>query len=119
MLWKTWMTSSTPTLTSKSPRVLKLAKRKINIAGVVLRDEQGRYLLVQEKKAHVYGLWNWPAGHVDEGEELTQAAIRETKEEVGLEVKILNPKPLYIGPGDKGTNNVVHSFYGRVISGNL
>ncbi len=95
-----------------------MAKDKIDIAGVVLRDEDGRYLLVQEAKPHVYGLWNWPAGHVDEGETLAQAAIREAKEEVGLDVKILNQELLFIGQGNK-KGHVVHSFYGEIIGGKL
>src|SRR2546430_2200952 len=102
------MTSSTPTPTSKSPKASKLAK-KINISGVVLRDKQGRYLLVQERQAYVYGLWNWPAGHVNEGESLIDAAIREADEEVGLKVKIIDLKPLYIGEGNK-KEHIVHSF---------
>jgi ADP-ribose pyrophosphatase YjhB (NUDIX family) len=57
------------------------------IAGVVVFQE-GKYLLVQEKKASVYGLWNIPAGHVDSGETVEEAALREGKEETGYTLKL-------------------------------
>lgn len=57
------------------------------IAGVVICD-RGRYLLVQENLEKCYGQWNWPAGYVDDGETAEQAAVREVKEEVGLDVKL-------------------------------
>lgn len=55
------------------------------VAGVMIKNGE-RYLLVQEKLEKAYGQWNWPAGHVDPGETVEQAAIREVKEEVGLDV---------------------------------
>ena len=50
------------------------------VAGCVIQKD-GKYLLVQEKQQKVYGLWNLPAGHVDEGETFEEAAIRESQEE--------------------------------------
>jgi 8-oxo-dGTP diphosphatase len=58
---------------------------KHTVAGVMIKN-RGRYLLVQEKLEKCYGQWNWPAGHVDSGETVEHAAIREAKEEVGLDV---------------------------------
>ena len=52
---------------------------------VVVRHE-GRFLLVHEKK---FGqTWYVPGGRVDPGESLLEAAVRETKEESGLEVEL-------------------------------
>lgn len=65
------------------------------IAGCVVRNAQGQYLLIEEKQERVRGLWNIPAGYADEGEGPERAAVRETREEVGLEVTI-DPKPLYV-----------------------
>ena len=55
------------------------------VAGCILQEE-GRYLLVQEKLPKAYGKWNLPAGHVDPGESTVHAAVREVKEETGLVV---------------------------------
>jgi 8-oxo-dGTP pyrophosphatase MutT (NUDIX family) len=58
------------------------------IAGSVI-SKDGKFLLVQEKNPKVYGLWNFPAGHVDEGETPEAAAVREAFEETGFNVKIV------------------------------
>ncbi len=43
------------------------------VAGCVIRRDS-TYLLVQEKQKKAYGLWNLPAGYVDKGETIEQAA---------------------------------------------
>lgn len=53
-------------------------KPNVTVAAVVERD--GRFLLVEEETAD--GLrFNQPAGHLEEGESLIDAAVRETLEE--------------------------------------
>lgn len=47
-----------------------------------------KFLLVQEKKAKTYGLWNLPTDHVDEGESLEATTIREVYEETGYRVSL-------------------------------
>lgn len=56
------------------------------VGGVLERD--GKYLLVQEAKKMCYGKWNIPAGHLDVGETIFEAAKREIKEESGLDVEL-------------------------------
>ena len=58
------------------------------VAGVVIKKD-GKYLLIQEKKPKAYMLWNFPAGKVDVGESIEQAAIREAKEESGYDVELI------------------------------
>ena len=53
--------------------------------GVII-EEQGRVLLIQRKGAHGAGSWSTPGGHFEFGESLEQCAIRETQEEVGIEI---------------------------------
>ena len=89
------------------------------VAGVVLRNEQGKYLLVQEAKTHVHGLWNWPAGKLEPGETLQEAAIREAKEETNLDVALSSRRYFHKGHGDKQTNHVTHLFRAEVLGGEL
>lgn len=46
-----------------------------------------RYLMVEEKVAGRL-VYNQPAGHLDQGESLASAAVRETLEETGWEVEL-------------------------------
>jgi ADP-ribose pyrophosphatase YjhB (NUDIX family) len=60
-------------------------------AGVyILKDR--KIILVQEKHKEAYGLWSLPLGHVENGEDEKDAAIRETFEETGYKVSILDEK---------------------------
>ena len=54
--------------------------------GTIIRTEDRRLVLVRRAIEPGYGLWVFPGGYVDRGEEVTGAAIREAREEAGLEV---------------------------------
>ena len=56
----------------------------------VIVDGEGRTLLIRRSKANknFIGKWEWPGGKVDPGEDFAVAAIRETKEETGLDVEL-------------------------------
>lgn len=53
-------------------------KPNVTVAAVIERD--GRFLLVEEETSEGVR-FNQPAGHLDEGESLVDAAVRETLEE--------------------------------------
>ncbi len=57
------------------------------VAGVVI-EKEGKFLLVQEALEKSYGKWNLPGGHVDKCENLKDTAIREAREECGIEVAL-------------------------------
>ena len=56
----------------------------------VIVDGEGRTLLIRRSKANknFTGKWEWPGGKVDPGEDFAVAAIREAKEETGLDVEL-------------------------------
>lgn len=56
--------------------------------------DQGRVLLVHHRKI---GLWLPAGGHLEEGEEPSEAALREVREETGLHVRILGGVPPDVG----------------------
>ena len=56
--------------------------------GTVISRPDGRIVLVKRAIEPGYGKWVFPGGYVDRGEEVTLAAIREAREEAGLEIRI-------------------------------
>lgn len=54
-------------------------KPNVTVAAVIERD--GKFLLVEEDQGLSETVFNQPAGHLDEGESLIHATIRETMEE--------------------------------------
>jgi ADP-ribose pyrophosphatase YjhB (NUDIX family) len=56
--------------------------------GTVITRADGRIVLVKRAIEPGYGKWVFPGGYVDRGEEVTMAAVREAKEEAGLDVRI-------------------------------
>src|SRR3954447_17279442 len=55
--------------------------------GTIIRSGDG-VVLVRRAIEPGYGLWVFPGGYVDRGEELGAAAIREAREESGLDVAL-------------------------------
>ena len=58
--------------------------------GVLLTDNQGRVLLTLRKLPPEAGCWSIVGGKVDFLETLERCAIREAREEVGLEISLLS-----------------------------
>ncbi len=61
---------------------MKLRKEK-SCGCIIIKNR--KVLLVYEKNTN---FWGFPKGHMEEGESEIQTALREVKEEVGLEVDI-------------------------------
>ena len=56
--------------------------------GTIIQTANGRLVLVRRAIEPGYGKWVFPGGYVDRGELLTSAAIREAREECGLDVRL-------------------------------
>jgi len=60
---------------------------KVAVGTVITRPNRD-IVLVKRAIEPGYGKWVFPGGYVDRGEEVTLAAIREAREEAGLEVRL-------------------------------
>jgi 8-oxo-dGTP diphosphatase len=56
--------------------------------GTIITDERNHIALVRRAIEPGYGKWVFPGGYVDRGEEVMAAAVREAREETGLEIRI-------------------------------
>ncbi len=70
---------------------------KLAAGCLVVRD--GTVLLVRRGIEPGYGLWVFPGGHVDRGETVEEAALRETREECGALAQIEELVGLFSYPG--------------------
>jgi ADP-ribose pyrophosphatase YjhB (NUDIX family) len=66
-------------------------------AGIV-RDEQGRILLLRHRLWPPYRAWGLPGGYVNAGERLEDGVVREVREETGLVVRVDGP-PVRLASG--------------------
>ncbi|XP_060212714.1 nudix hydrolase 2-like [Lycium barbarum] len=66
------------------------ATHRVGIGAFVV-NEKNEVLVVQEKsgKFRGTGVWKFPTGVVDEGEDICDAAVREVKEETGVDAKFV------------------------------
>ncbi|MCP4423962.1 MAG: NUDIX domain-containing protein [Chloroflexi bacterium] len=87
---------------------------KVGANVAVIHNEQ--VLLTKRKD---FGVWCLPGGHVDAGETVAQAAVREVLEETGLEIRLERLVGVYSIPGAKAWVNLMISFVGTPIGGAL
>lgn len=73
-------------------------------AGAII-EYKGKYLLTRSRR----GFWGFPKGHLEEGESFEDAALREVKEETGLDV-VLSKKSSLIEYPHKGSIKQVKLF---------
>ena len=61
---------------------------EVLVETVIAKDN--KILMVKETKEEVKGLLNLPAGHLEKNETLIEGALREIKEETGMDAKIIS-----------------------------
>jgi len=92
---------------------------------VLVEDDAGAVLLELRRDC---GLWGMVGGRVDPGESVSETAIRETREETGLEVALTGLQGIYSEPKDRivtyddngdERHLVDIVFTGRIVGGRL
>jgi mutator protein MutT len=89
-------------------------EREIFSTRVVVESDQGIAIIQRASTGEFKGAWELPGGKVDSGEDLFTAALRETKEELGVEVDLVNLYPELIEDriilDGKHKGKLFHSF---------
>lgn len=87
------------------------------LAGCIIVKDN-KVLMCREGKKSCFNQWNFPSGHVENGENIIDGAIRETYEETGLKVKLTGLFPItqiYAGT----ETHVLFRFKAEVIGGEI
>lgn len=102
------------------PRIGRLGEIRCGVAAFI-QDAEGRVLLTRRADN---GRWCLPGGHVDSGESVAEACVREVLEETGLHVEIQRligvystPDALVVYPDGNQAQFVSLCFEARVNGG--
>jgi 8-oxo-dGTP diphosphatase len=85
------------------------------LAAGVVAEQSGRLLLLKRAIEPAYGAWVFPGGFVDRGEHPEEAAVREAREESGIEVELDGILGIYSHP--PGSPVVLVVYHGRISAG--
>lgn len=100
------------------PACNRIIFRDLKVAAGVLVEHEGKVLLVRRSTGLHQGLWSFPAGFVEFDEHPAEAALRECREETGLEVELTGILDV-MGPEPEGVANIVIVYRARIVGGEL
>ncbi|MFJ7934931.1 NUDIX domain-containing protein [Sporosarcina sp. NPDC096371] len=92
--------------------------KRVDVAYVLLFDEHGDNVLLVKNKGRGASYYTLPGGAVEKGETLEEAAIREVKEETGLDVQldgIFTVSEAFFE--ERGHHAIFFTFIGKIIGG--
>ena len=92
---------------------------EIPCVGAVVKDGQGRLLLIKRGHEPGAGLWSLPGGRIEPGETDAEALVREMLEETGLKVAPGRLLGSVKRPGLDGDVIDIRDYAATVISGTL
>ena len=94
---------------SKCGNEIEVYKNPIPTVDIIIEIESKGIILIKRKNPP-FG-WAIPGGFVDYGESLEEAAIRETKEETNLEVKLIRQFHTYSDPKRDPRHHSISTVY--------
>jgi ADP-ribose pyrophosphatase YjhB (NUDIX family) len=84
--------------------------------GTIIDAGDGRVVLIQRSIEPGYGKWVFPGGYVDRGELVEAAAVREAREECGLDVRIDGLINVY---SYEGRTPIIIAYAATIVGGTL
>ncbi len=111
--------NGTPRLACSSAACEFIHYRNPAPAAGILLVEENRVLFVRRAHAPRIGYWSLPAGFMEWEEHPSQTAVREAKEETGLDVELTRLFEIYSGQDDPRTHAVLVLYEAKRLSGTL
>lgn len=98
-----------------------MSKRPLIGVGAVVFNARNDILLIKRGKAPNHGRWMVPGGTLEWGETLEECAVREVREETGIEIEIEAFVEIIeaITPGDTDFHYVIMDYAAHEVSGTL
>ncbi|MCM3439241.1 NUDIX hydrolase [Metabacillus halosaccharovorans] len=94
--------------------------KRVDVTYVLLFDEQEKNVLMVKNKGDHFSYYTLPGGAVEPEETLEDAAIREVKEETGLDVEIdgvFSVSEAFFE--ERGHHAIFFTFRGKIIGGDI
>jgi 8-oxo-dGTP diphosphatase len=102
---------------SLSHTIAKEYRNPVPTVDIIIEQGEGVVLILRRNNPR---LWAIPGGFCDYGESLEQAAVREAREETGLEVELIEQFHTYSDPRrDPRQHTITTVYIGRVTRGAL
>ncbi|MBU7592766.1 NUDIX hydrolase [Metabacillus halosaccharovorans] len=94
--------------------------KRVDVTYVLLFDEQEKNVLMVKNKGDNFSYYTLPGGAVEPEETLEEAAIREVKEETGLDVEVngvFTVSEAFFE--ERGHHAIFFTFRGKIIGGEI
>jgi len=88
---------------------VEIYRNPVPTVDIIIELQPGRIVLIKRKNPP-FG-WAIPGGFVDYGESLEEAAVREAKEETGLDVKLVRQLHTYSAPDRDPRHHTITTVY--------
>jgi 8-oxo-dGTP pyrophosphatase MutT (NUDIX family) len=94
----------------------------LNFSGAIITNDKGEVLL--QKRSDKEDIWGLPGGAMEVGESIEETAIRELKEETGLDIQVdyligVYSKYFTEYPNGDKAQSICYLFKGNVVNGVL
>jgi 8-oxo-dGTP pyrophosphatase MutT (NUDIX family) len=88
-------------------------------SAVFIEDAEGRLLLLKQAAKEKGGKWGPPAGGMEPHEDPRMTAIREAREEIGVEVELIDLIGIYTVDRGSEKSGLAFVFRGKIVSGEI
>lgn len=86
-------------------------------ADLIIEYDDGSIVLIKRANEPYRDMWALPGGIMDDGETIEQTAVREAKEETGLNVKLIKMIGVYSDPGKDPRGRTVSVLFSAKVTG--